>query len=911
MHKTFLLIAALVVALIAAPTAVAAPAAPDVNFLPTLHRTLSVPATTDDRCDDTATRGAGTRRTTYTAPMSGFATVRLRAARGDWDLALFDSTGRRLAGSMAFGAREVAQSWVRSGDRVTIQACHRSGRAKRAVASITLADVDLPASAVAGKPQLVQVDYDNGSDLERIEKLGLDLTHQVHNGKADVIVANDAQRALLVKNGFDVQTEIADLGEHFRRSRNADLRYTSRMAAAGSPLPSGRTSYRVLTDYQAEMKALSDAHPDFIKPMTLPKTSYQGRPLDGLEFAKDVRASDEDGRPVFLLVALHHAREWPSAEAAMEFMTMLANGYGSDARITSLLTKARVVVVPMINPDGFVSSRGFPADPADILGGGGDHAGVGVDPNTDDPCDGSPNPGVPADVCADLKSCFLTGDEVCEADLYLVEGISPPGGIFSYRRKNCAGGIPNPAAPCEAQYGVDPNRNYGQFWGGPGSDADPTSQSYRGPSQWSEQETQAVHEYSQSRQVTTIITLHNVAALVLRPPGTSTQGQAPDEARMKQIGDAMADATGYTSQFGFQLYDTAGTTEDWNYAAAGTYGYTIEIGPPGGEFHMPYETGVVKEWTGESEHGGGRGGLAKALMIGAESAANPADHSIITGATAAGRVLRVRKDFKTSTWGESFCKFEVPLLLFNIPASDGPRCVEQGEPSEIDDFLESTMTVPASGRVEWHVTPSTRPFMTKERTVVGDLTETRSESFAGDGETNPSSTDVASVTGEPVETKSVHEFQVTAEDATQRLDLGLTWDTRPEDFDLTLCRVVSETECEALGQGSGTTPGSSGNPPGIDEGITVDAPPVGTYRATVTHYATLMNDYSLTVQHFRAETTVLPPTREAWTLTCEDAEGNVLQTAQVFVDRGQTTPVDLRACGKPPKKSKPPKGPKS
>jgi hypothetical protein len=31
-----------------------------------------------------------------------------------------------------------------------------------------------------------------------------------------------------------------------------------------------------------------------------------------------------------------------------------------------------------------------------------------------------------------------------------------------------------------------------------------------------------------------------------------------------------------------QLYDTSGTTEDWNYAAAGTLGYTIEMGPSGG-----------------------------------------------------------------------------------------------------------------------------------------------------------------------------------------------------------------------------------------------------------------------------------------------------------------------------------------
>ena len=166
-----------------------------------------------------------------------------------------------------------------------------------------------------------------------------------------------------------------------------------------------------------------------------------------------------------------------------------------------------------------------------------------------------------------LHQGIVTG--TCDTRLSLVEAIAPPGGLFSYRRKNCNGEAPDPRVPCELQWGVDPNRNYGMFWGGPGSSSDPDQQTYRGTGPWSEPETQAVHEYSQQRQVTMIMTIHNVAALVLRPPGLESQGFAPDEARMKEIGDAMADHAGYTSQYGFQLYDTTGTTEDWNYATAG------------------------------------------------------------------------------------------------------------------------------------------------------------------------------------------------------------------------------------------------------------------------------------------------------------------------------------------------------
>ena len=36
----------------------------------------------------------------------------------------------------------------------------------------------------------------------------------------------------------------------------------------------------------------------------------------------------------------------------------MAEGYGHDAQVTSLLGRERLVVVPIVNVDGFVSSRG-------------------------------------------------------------------------------------------------------------------------------------------------------------------------------------------------------------------------------------------------------------------------------------------------------------------------------------------------------------------------------------------------------------------------------------------------------------------------------------------------------------------------------------------------------------------------
>lgn len=72
------------------------------------------------------------------------------------------------------------------------------------------------------------------------------------------------------------------------------------------------------------------------------------------------------------MFGLHHAREWPSGELTIEFAYDLVSNYGTDERITGLLDQARVVVVPVVNPDGFEKSinDGTNVDLREFDGGG-------------------------------------------------------------------------------------------------------------------------------------------------------------------------------------------------------------------------------------------------------------------------------------------------------------------------------------------------------------------------------------------------------------------------------------------------------------------------------------------------------------------------------------------------------------
>ena len=572
----------------------------------------------------------GVASTTWTAPAGGLLTASLGGDRfSDWDLALFDAASGELIGaSAAFGSAERVLAYATAGQRLVLQACRRQGSASSVPFSLDLHEMPLP-SGPEEPATLVEVPLGGLSDLARLEATGLDVTHDAGPYSAKVVLYSPRERRRLERAGFQATTVIPDLARADVAARRAEARVSGR-----SGLPSGRTTYREYVDYQNELKALTEQHPALVRKITLPLPSLEGRPIEGVEIATDVNRGD-DGRPAYVLMGLHHAREWPSGELAMEFALDVVASHGTDARVTSMLDKVRLFVLPVINPDGFVVSRGAGTSPAD-----------------DDP---------------DATLALVVNDQA------------------AYKRKNCRPTVPEQAAqPCATRTnsGVDLNRNYGAYWGGSGSSSNPAAQSYRGTGPYSEPESEAVHRFSSRLQDTVLITNHTFTSdgKWLRQPGFDDVIQVtPDEAAMKQLGDAMADSTGWTSELGYAtLGDITGATEDWNYFAQGTYGYTPEI--RGLNFHANYQDSVIGEYEGEGTKLGR--GAREAFIVAGERAANRADHGVIRGAAPPGRVLRLRKSFTTPTSQQGIV---------------------------VADLLDTTMIVPASGSYVWDVNPSTRP----------------------------------------------------------------------------------------------------------------------------------------------------------------------------------------------------------
>jgi hypothetical protein len=280
-----------------------------------------------------------------------------------------------------------------------------------------------PPSEGSGKVQVVEVSTPTRADKVRLQGLGLDLTEHGDADSVDVVLYGEPDVRRLRDAGFTYTVRIADLAARDQQNRRADERYAA--ITAVSPLPSGRDSYRYLSDYETELAQLAQNYPNLARPLTLNHRSWEGRAVVGIEITKDPAA--KDGKPVFALLGTHHAREWPSAELTMEFAYDLLRNYGTDARTTALVDATRTIIVPVVNPDGFVVSREARPGPA--------------------------------------SQDFSTHD-------------------FEMKRKNCRDAV----GTCNRRTrlsGVDPNRNYGGLWGGPGASTNPSSDVYRGPSPFS------------------------------------------------------------------------------------------------------------------------------------------------------------------------------------------------------------------------------------------------------------------------------------------------------------------------------------------------------------------------------------------------------------------------------------------
>ena len=125
-------------------------------------------------------------------------------------------------------------------------------------------------------------------------------------------------------------------------------------AAAAAPaganeFPAGWEGFHTYAEMVADVAAVANAHPDIVQRFSIGQ-SYKGRTLWAAKISDNV-ATDED-EPDVMFDGLHHSDEHMGLEMTLHILHWLADGYGSDPRVTNIVNTREIWIVFAVNPDG-------------------------------------------------------------------------------------------------------------------------------------------------------------------------------------------------------------------------------------------------------------------------------------------------------------------------------------------------------------------------------------------------------------------------------------------------------------------------------------------------------------------------------------------------------------------------------
>ncbi|KAK1860206.1 hypothetical protein I4F81_002795 [Pyropia yezoensis] len=109
------------------------------------------------------------------------------------------------------------------------------------------------------------------------------------------------------------------------------------------------TAYRSLSAIQGRMAGLAADHPHLASTLRI-GTSARGRPLTALAIGH----TPPDAPVRIAVLGLQHAREWVAGLVPLYAAEMLVRGAGDHPDLAAFLARVQLLVIPIVNPDGFV-----------------------------------------------------------------------------------------------------------------------------------------------------------------------------------------------------------------------------------------------------------------------------------------------------------------------------------------------------------------------------------------------------------------------------------------------------------------------------------------------------------------------------------------------------------------------------
>jgi hypothetical protein len=299
--------------------------------------------------------------------------------------------------------------------------------------------------------------------------------------------------------------------------------------------------YHNYTEIATILSALNDTYSYIMDVFSIGK-SWRGKDVYCVRLTNE---SDAKPKSEVLFVGYHHAQEQISAELPLYYVVFAATNYGLDENITNFLNTREIYVIVALNVDGL-----------DLFGTNDRHRknAYAIDEDNDSLFDEDP----PED---------LNGNGLIEVLMNYTDPNDPK--LVKYE------GIDNDGDGINAEDwigGVDLNRNYPVGW--QDGVSDPASPVYRGPSPFSEPETQAMMNFVSEHNFTHAISFHSGLEFIVYPWGC-TADPTSDDAKFVEIAEGLSALTGNTPYASPTV--NFGIWDDWIYSEARTLALTCEI----------------------------------------------------------------------------------------------------------------------------------------------------------------------------------------------------------------------------------------------------------------------------------------------------------------------------------------------
>ncbi|KAI9329385.1 carboxypeptidase A1-like protein [Zopfochytrium polystomum] len=145
----------------------------------------------------------------------------------------------------------------------------------------------------------------------------------------------------------DVQ---AVLDKEMTKLMEAESKFQSLSPADKFKADTWFANYHTFEDIRAWYKDLTEKYPDLITFIPSIGKTYEGNDIFAI---KVTSGKDRFTKPQIWYHSGDHAREWIGPATVQYFIHQLVTGYGADKTSTSILDRVELIVVPLMNVDGY------------------------------------------------------------------------------------------------------------------------------------------------------------------------------------------------------------------------------------------------------------------------------------------------------------------------------------------------------------------------------------------------------------------------------------------------------------------------------------------------------------------------------------------------------------------------------